>query len=272
LNSDYNRRTVRYLAIVCMLLLTTCSQRKGGIIIAGSTSVQPFIERVAERFTEENPGIQVNVQGGGSTAGIQATFNNTCHIGVSSRNLKGSEKTLHEFLIAVDGIAIIVHKDNPIDDLTIEQIQGIFAGTYKDWSELGGESGEIIPVTREEGSGTRGAFEDMVMGDQIISDACLVQDSNGAVREIIATTQQGIGYISVGLVDEREKALAIDGVKPTLANLLSSQYGFTRPFLLLLLEEPSGKVKKFIEFALSKKGQDILKSDGLISAAEISND
>lgn len=260
---------MRYLAIVCMLFLTTCSQRKDGIIIAGSTSVLPFIERVAERFTEENPSIQVNIQGGGSTAGIQATFNNTCHIGTSSRNLKGDEKELHEFLIAVDGIAIIVHKDNPIDDLTIEQIQGIFAGTYKDWSELDGVKGEIIPVTREEGSGTRGAFEDMVMGEHVISDACLVQDSNGAVREIIATTPQGIGYISVGLVDEREKALAIDGNKPTLANLLSCRYGLTRPFLLLLLEEPTGEVRKFIEFVLSEKGQDILKSDGLISVTEI---
>ncbi len=263
---------MRYLAIVCIFLLTTCSQRKGSIIIAGSTSIQPFIERVAERFTEENPGIQVNVQGGGSTAGIQATLNNTCHIGASSRNLKVSERGLKTYLMAVDGIAVIVHKDNLIDDLTIEQIQGIFSGIYEDWSEFGCTKGKIIPVTREEGSGTRGAFEDMIMGDQVISDACLVQDSNGAVREIIATTQQGIGYISVGLVDEREKALAIDGVEPTLANLITCRYGFTRPFLLLLLEEPTGEVKKFIEFVLSKEGQDILKSDGLISATEISND
>ena len=103
----------------------------------------------------------------------------------------------------------------------------------------------------------------MIMGDAVISDACLVQDSNGAVREIIATTRQGIGYISVGLVDEREKAVAIDGVKPTLENLITCKYGFSRPFLLLLYEEPQGGVKEFIDYVLSKKGQDILKGDVL---------
>jgi len=221
---------------------------------------------------EENPRIQINVQGGGSTAGIQATFNNTCQIGTSSRDLKVSEKGLKIFLLAVDGIAVIVHKDNPIDDVSLDEIQGIFSGTIKNWSELGVMNGKIIPVTREEGSGTRGAFEDMVMGDRVISDACLVQDSNGAVREIIATTVQGIGFISVGLVDEREKALAINGIKPTLVNLIACKYRFTRPFLLLVNEEPAGDIKKFIDYALSDKGQQILKGEGLISGDEISDD
>jgi phosphate transport system substrate-binding protein len=255
-----------------MLLLTTCSQRKGGIIIAGSTSVQPFIEKIAEHYMEENPGVQINVQGGGSTAGIQATFNKTCQIGTSSRNLKPSEKGLRIYVLAVDGIAVIVHKDNPIDDISLDQIQGIFTGKIKDWSELGEMNGMIIPVTREEGSGTRGAFEEMVMGEKVISDVCLVQDSNGAVREIIATTLQGIGFISVGLVDEREKALAINGVEPSLANLISCKYRFTRPFLLLLDQEPTGIIKNFIDYALSDKGQEILKGEGLISGAEIIDD
>jgi phosphate transport system substrate-binding protein len=263
---------VRYLATVCILLLATCSHKTSGIIIAGSTSVQPFIEKIAEHYMEDNPGIQINVQGGGSTAGIQATFNKTCQIGTSSRNLKTSEKGLKIFLLAVDGIAVIVHKDNPIDDLSLEQIQGIFSGTLRDWSELGVDQGMIIPVTREEGSGTRGAFEEMVMADMMISDACLVQDSNGAVREIIATTQQGIGYISVGLVDDREKALAINGIEPTLANLITCKYRFTRPFLLLVKEEPTGIIKAFIDYALSDKGQGILKAEGLISAAEMRDD
>lgn len=221
---------------------------------------------------EDNPGIVINVQGGGSTAGIQATFNKTCQIGTSSRNLKLSEKGLRVYLLAVDGIAVIVHKDNPVDDLSLEQIKGIFSGSIKDWSELGEIQGDIIPVTREEGSGTRGAFEDMVMGESMISDACLVQDSNGAVREIIATTLQGIGYISVGLVDEREKALAIDGIEPTMVNLITCKYQFTRPFLMLIMEEPAGDIKKFIDYALSDRGQEILKSEGLISGSEISDE
>jgi len=218
---------------------------------------------------EKNPGIIVNVQGGGSTAGIQATMNGTCDIGASSRNLKPAERGLKVILIALDGIAVIVHKDNPIDDLEIAQVRGIFTGEISNWQALGGLDKEIIPVTREEGSGTRASFEDMIMGEEAISDACLVQDSNGAVREIIATTPQGVGYISVGLVDEREKAIAINGVKPTLANLITEKYHFSRPFLLLLREDPVGNCKRFIEYVLSPEGQEILGSSGLISANQV---
>ncbi len=265
-------RQALLLSSILFLLIPSCTRREGGIIIAGSTSVQPFIEKVAEQYMEEHPGSVINVQGGGSTAGIQATFNRTCNIGASSRDLKKSEKGLQIILIAVDGIAVIVHHDNVIDDLTVEQIQRIFSTEITNWQELGGVDAEIIPVTREDGSGTRGSFEKMIMGDNAISDACLVQDSNGAVREIIATTPQGIGYISVGLVDEREKAVSINGIKPTLSNLITCTYEFSRPFLLLLRESPTGEVQKFIDYVLSEKGQEILKKDGLIPATEIQND
>lgn len=221
---------------------------------------------------EENPGITVNVQGGGSTAGVQATMNGTCDIGASSRNLKPSERGLKVTLIALDGIAVIVHNSNPIDDLTVEQVRGIFNNKITNWKELGGPDKEIIPVTREEGSGTRASFEEMIMGEEAISDACLVQDSNGAVREIIATTPEGVGFISVGLVDEREKAIAISGIKPTLANLINEKYRFARPFLLLLREEPTGDCKRFIEYVLSAEGQEILGNSGLIPVTKVAAD
>lgn len=257
------------LLLVVLMALCACTQRRGGIIIAGSTSVQPFIEKLAEHYMEKHPEIRIDVQGGGSTAGIQATFNRTCNIGTSSRNLKVSERALKTILMALDGIAVIIHIDNPVDGLSIEEIRGIFSGKIKNWKELGGKDEEIIAVSREEGSGTRGSFENMIMGEVVISDACLVQDSNGAVREIIATTPQGIGYISVGLVDEREKAVAINGVKPTQANLITGKYRFSRPFLLLFLEEPKGEVKKFIDYVLSKEAQNIIKQDGLIPVTEV---
>ncbi len=221
---------------------------------------------------EKHPDITVNVQGGGSTAGVQATLNGTCNIGCSSRNLKPDERSLRIVLIALDGVAVILHKDNPIDDLSVEQVRGIFSGKITSWRELDGQDTDIIPVTREEGSGTRASFESMIMGDEQISDACLVQDSNGAVREIIATTPQGVGYISVGLVDDREKAVAIGGIEPTLANLISEKYRFSRPFLLLLREEPKGDIKTFIEYVLSPEGQEILGSSGLIPAMEVAAD
>ncbi len=263
---------MRFLVAAVSLCLLACAPDKGGIIIAGSTSVQPFIEKVADHFMEKHPDIKVNVQGGGSTAGIQATLNGTCDIGTSSRNLKPSEKSLKILLIAVDGIAVIVHRDNPVENMTVEQIRRVFTGRITDWQELGGPKGAIIPVTREEGSGTRASFEELIMGEESVSDACLVQDSNGAVREIIATTLQGIGYVSVGLVDEREKAIAIDGVRPDLANLITEKYAFSRPFLLLLRDDPYGNVQMFTDYVLSPEGQQILESGGLIPANKIAND
>jgi phosphate transport system substrate-binding protein len=255
-----------------LIALVSCAPKQAGVIIAGSTSMQPFVEKLAEHFMEKNPGITINVQGGGSSAGIQATQNGTCDIGTSSRNLKPQEHGIEIILIALDGIAVIVHSGNPIDDLTIEQVRDIFAGRIRNWKELGGLDKEIIPVTREEGSGTRASFEEMIMGDVAISDACLVQDSNGAVREIIATTLEGVGYISVGLVDEREKAIAIDGIKPTLANLITEKYRFSRPFLLLLCKEPAPDIKKFIDYMLSSEGQDLLAKSGLIPASHVVTD
>jgi phosphate transport system substrate-binding protein len=263
---------VRASFVFLSLCLLSCAPNKKGVTIAGSTSVQPFIEKVAEHFMEEYPEIRINVQGGGSTAGIQATLNGTCNVGASSRNLKPSEQGLKVILIALDGIAVIVHPDNPVDNLTVEQIRDIFAGRTTDWNELGGFKKEIIPVTREEGSGTRASFEEMIMGEEAISDACLVQDSNGAVREIIATTPQGVGYISVGLVDEREKAIAINGIEPTIVNLITDIYHFSRPFLLLVREEPAGEVKKFIEYTLSQEGQEILAGSGLIPVNKVAAD
>ena len=263
----------RFLPLITSLLvplMLSCNRNKSEIIVAGSTSVQPFIEKLADQFIEKRPDIKINVQGGGSTAGIQATANKTCNIGTSSRYLEEKEKGLKVFLMALDGIAIVVHKNNRIDNLTTEKIKDIFEGKITNWQEVGGNNSKIIPVTREEGSGTRTTFENLIMGKEAISDACLVQDSNGAVREIIATTPQGIGYISAGLVDERIKALKIDGIYPSFENLISNKYRFIRPFLLLTNGDSTkcGCAKEFIDYVLSAEAQNILKKDGLIPVQE----
>ena len=263
----------RLLIISLVLVSLGCARQKSNVVIAGSTSVEPFVEKLAGQFREENHAVVIDVQGGGSTAGIEATCNGSCNIGTSSRNLKPSEQGLKVFIISYDGIAIIVNKANPVDNLTEEELRGLFSGEITNWQKVGsprpsprsgGSNSKIIPVTREEGSGTRGAFEDLIMGKEAISDACLVQDSNGAVREIIANTPAGIGYISAGLVDERVRALKIDGIAPTTENFLSKKYKFVRPFLLLTKDEPTGSVKQFIDYILSPAGQNTLKKDGLI--------
>jgi len=258
--------------IFCLILFSACSQKSGDIIIAGSTSIQPFIEKLAEEYMAKNPNIKINVQGGGSTAGIQAVFNKTCAIGTSSRYLEPSEQSLHTYTMAIDGIAIIIHPSNPITNLTHDALKDIFSGRITNWKDVGGPDKKIIIVTREEGSGTRGAFEDLIMHKTAISDACLVQDSNGAIRETIAITPQAIGYISAGLVDERVKPLSIDDIYPSVENFENGEYKFIRPFLLLTKDEPTGVVKSFIEYILSSEAQKILQHEGLIPVSIINNE
>jgi len=234
------------------------------ITIAGSTSVMPFTEKLAEYFMLDHPDFVINVQGGGSTAGVQACLNRTVDIGMSSRNLKDDEKTLNTITICNDGIAIVVHPNNTINNLTLEQIRDIFNGRIKNWKDLGWIDRRIDAVTREEGSGTRGSFEELVMNKMEIDDGIMVQDSNGSVKEIIATDPYAIGYISLGLLDKRVKGLAIDGIAPTVENIKNGSYLIVRPFLFITNGTPGEKVRLFIDYVLSNDGQTILKKEGLI--------
>ena len=234
------------------------------LTVAGSTSVQPFAEKLAEHYMAAHPGLAINVQGGGSTAGVRAAETGAAQIGMSSRHLKDSEEALHQITIALDGIAIIVNAANPVAGLTRAQVAAIFAGEVSRWSSVGGTDSPIHFVTREEGSGTRGAFEEMVMGKREIAPRALVQDSNGAVREIVASDPNALGYISLGLVDRRVRALAVDGVLPTHDAIVGKRYAVVRPFLFLTREEPAGAARAFIEYVTGAEGQRLLGLEGLI--------
>jgi phosphate transport system substrate-binding protein len=251
---------------LCILLLGCGQKDLSGqtMTIAGSTSVQPFAEKLAEVYMQHYPGLLINVQGGGSSAGIMAVQQRAADIGASSRELNASEKKLYETVIAWDGIAIIVNPACKLDDLSLTDLRQIFEGKMVNWSALNQTPHGIHVITREEGSGTRTAFEELVMKKSDISDNALVQDSNGAVREIVANDPYAIGYISCGLINSQVKALAIDGVSPTSTNIKKTVYKLTRRFLFVTLREPEGKVKEFDNFVLSQKGQMILEKEGLI--------
>lgn len=256
-----------YLIFFFLIALLGCrpSTKEGLVItIAGSTSVQPFAEKLAEIYMEHHRGVTINVQGGGSTAGVMSVRGGAADIGSSSRELRKEEKDLKEIIIAWDGIAVIVHPGNKVQDLSLSQLRDIFAGRIKYWSELGWVHKHIHFVTREEGSGTRNAFEEMVMHKVSISDEALVQDSNGSVREIVAHDPCAIGYISYGIVDQRVKALKIDGIEPNLETIKKKRYKLTRPFLFVTRVAPQGLAKDFIEFVLSSEGQKILEKEGFV--------
>lgn len=264
---NHSIKSLRILLVVLLTSLTSaCSQSKRiGIIIAGSTSVQPFAEALAEEFTRLNPGILIDVQGGGSSAGVMSAQTDTADIGMSSRNLKDEEKTLWYVEIARDGLAVIVHPDNPIKDLSLKEVQDIYSGVITNWSQLGGKDAKIHVITREEGSGTRSAFESLVMDKIEIDPRSIVQDSNGTVRMLVGDDVNAVGYISLGLVNEFVKAVTLDGVKASHDNVINGTYNLSRPFIFITHNEPTGDVKKFIDFVLSEEGKALLDAEGLVT-------
>lgn len=239
------------------------------ISVSGSTTVQPLVEKLAEAFMTENTGIRIDVQGGGSSVGVKAAGQGTSDIGMASREIKESELAefpkLNVVVIARDGIAIVANADVTVSDLTVEQVRDIFSGKITNWKDLGGEDQNIIVVSREEGSGTRGAFEELVMGkDALITASAILQPSNGSIRTTVSTTPYSIGYMSFGYLDDTIKAISIGGIAPTEPNAADGSYPIVRPLNMLTNGEPTGAVKAFLDFILSDAGQKLVVEDGYI--------
>ena len=254
--------------VLCLsqILLPGCQRKQAGVSVVGSTSVQPFAEALAEDFMAGHSTEKIFIQGGGSTAGIQAVLTGAAQVGMSSRKLEESEKALIAVPIIYDAIAVIVHRTNPLADLAMDQIRKIYAGKITRWKEIGAMDRAITVVTREEGSGTRETFQNLVMGkNEEISLGALVQDSNGAIRQVVADDPNAIGFISLGLVNDRVKALKIDGIEPIFENIRAHRYQIVRPFLFVFKSSPQGVAKEFLDFVLSPKGQKLLMQEGLVS-------
>lgn len=254
--------------VLSLVLLTACSREPGSrIIIAGSTSVQPYAEVLAEAYYKTHPDVIIDIQGGGSSAGIIAVENHTAEIGMSSRLLEESEQGLFVIEIAIDGLAIIVHPDNPVGGLSLQQLRDIYSQSIDNWSQVGGHDAQIHIISREDGSGTRSAFESQVMDGVNISPRAIIQDSNGAVHQLVANDRNAIGFISLGLVEIGEqpvKTLMLDGVVPSYDSIIDGTYNLARPFLFLVNGKPEGAVLDFLDFVQSEEGQRILRAEGLV--------
>jgi phosphate transport system substrate-binding protein len=264
--------TLIFLALASSLSLTGCGSGEHALVIAGSTSVQPVMEKIIERYKKSHPGVRINVEGGGSSAGVMATLTKTAQIGMCSRELKKQdekERQLTAHQIAWDAILIIVHPVNPVKALTIAQLRGIFSGTIRSWKEVGGPDRPIHLIVREEGSGTRSAFDELIMKEgkteHEVDAYALVQDSMGGIREVVKGDPQAIGFISMGGKSSDVKPVAVDGVVPTFEAVRTKTYGVTRPFFLLTIGAPEGLAKEILAYVVSSATTEIMHEEGLVS-------
>lgn len=238
------------------------------IVAVGSTTVAVPMEELANKYKEINPNVVVEVQGVGSSAGVKAATEGTADIGMSSREIKEEEKrdNLEVTTIAYDGIAVVLNPANGVTDLTAQNVKDIFEGTVTNWSEVGGADQDIIVVTREDGSGTRGAFEELlglqkeIDGKKVssISQGALVAEGNGTIKATVASKEGAIGFVSLGFIDETVKAISIDGVVPTVDTVKGGEYSISRPLLIMTNKEGTEATKQFVEFILGDEGQEIV--------------
>ncbi|MFH0800295.1 MAG: phosphate ABC transporter substrate-binding protein [Pseudomonadota bacterium] len=255
------------LIAVCVTLNSCSRSSSKTITLAGSTAFQPFAEKLAERYLIINKGVQINVQGGGSAVGIQSALSQTADIGMADMlKLPDEAKELAQTIVAKDGIAIVVNPANSVNSVSSQQAKDIFSGKVSNWKDLGGKDVPIRVISREEGSGTKKSFDKLVLGDEKLTSNALFQNSNGTCREAVANDSSAIGYVSIGLVNGKVKALAYNGVKPVNADVKNNTYPLARPIFFLTKGEPKEYVKHFIDYVLSNEGQELLEKEGLIAA------
>lgn len=247
----------------------TTAGLSGSISMVGSTSMEKLANALSEAFMEEYPDVTVTAEFVGSGAGIEAVTNGTADIGNSSRSLKDEEKAagVVENIVAIDGIAVCVDPANEVADLTKEQLTNIYNGTITNWKEVGGADEPIIVIGREAGSGTRGAFEELVD----LQDACKYAnelDSTGAVIAKVASTPGAIGYASLDALDDSVKALSLEGVEATAENIKAGNYFLSRPFVMATkgeVSEQNDLVQAWFDFVLGDEGQQVASEVGLIT-------
>ncbi|WP_172371758.1 phosphate ABC transporter substrate-binding protein [Sporosarcina jiandibaonis] len=270
--------TKALLVISLAVVLTACGNDAEGdtksskenlatIAISGSTSVGPLAEKLAFKY-EENNDVKIEINQIGSSAGITNAINGVSEIGMSSRDLKQEEidSGLNETVIAYDGIVVVTHPTNKVKDLTLEQVKKIFTGEVTNWNELGGEDLEIVVVSREDGSGSRDAFQEIVdfSSGELVRSA-IIASGNGNIKTTVATNKHAVGFISFEYIDDSISTIDINGVEATAENVLQQKYKLSRPFLFVNNEENlTDAGQQFIDFILSPDGQAVVSETGAI--------
>jgi phosphate transport system substrate-binding protein len=271
------KRLVKYSLIIGLLLASvglvsrvTAADR---LTLSGSTTVLPIAQKAAEEFMKQNPSVDVSVRGGGSGVGIAAIIDGTVDIGDSSRaaknkeiaNAKAKAVSMVGNIVARDGICIIVNKANSIKSITIDTANKIYRGEINKWSDVGGNAGVIVPISRDTSSGTYEVFNEKILKGAKVREDALMLASNQAILTTVANTPGAIGYVGLGYVTDEIKALVVNDVIPSKETVINGTYPIARPLYMYTNGAPKGLTKQFIDFVLSPTGQQIVESVGFVA-------
>ncbi|SDK32515.1 phosphate ABC transporter substrate-binding protein, PhoT family [Ferrimonas sediminum] len=246
--------------------LDAFQDQSGTLNIAGGTAHIPVMKQAARAIMTANPNIRITIAGGGSGVGAQQVAKGLVTIGNTGRALKPSEAAhgLISFPFAIDGVAVILNPDNPVTQLTQQQVIGIYAGRIDNWQALGGDDRRINLFTRDEASGTRAVFVKKLLSKQPVATFANVVASNGAMKTSVARDPGAIGYSSVGYIDDSVRAPALDGVVPTNEACASGEYPIVRKLYMNTKGEPQGLTRSFIDFVYSAQGAEYVRQSGYI--------
>jgi len=265
----------KYLIIIwiTMLSLGFAYAKQGQITCSGSTTVLPIAQAGAEAYMDSHPDYNISVRGGGSGVGIAALQNGTVQIANSSRPIKSKEISACKakginptaYVVANDGIAIVVHQSNSVKELSVAQVRDIYTGKIKNWADLGGPSLPIVIVSRDVASGTFEVFNEKALGGAKVIASAQLLASNNAVISAVGSTPGAIGYAGLGYVNSEVKVLKIDGVRPSEATVKDGSYKLSRKLYMYTNGKASGAVANFIGWLQSDAGQKIVEDQGFIS-------
>jgi len=266
-------RKIVFGAAVMGLMGAGNASAAGKITLDGSTTVGPIAKAFASYYKKKT-GVEVTVSESGSGNGAKSLINGTCDIANMSRAMKSNEVAAAkskgvnpvEHVVALDGIAIIVHPGNRVSNLTRAQIRDIYSGKVNNWSAVGGPNASIVMIQRESNSGTQDSFKSLVMGKGLpVSKRAETQASNGAVKSRVASTPSAVGFVGLGYVDSSVKALAVDGVKPSVATVKDSSYPVARPLFMYTNGQPKGNVAEFINLNKTPDGKKMISEIGFVN-------
>ncbi|TBV82188.1 MAG: PstS family phosphate ABC transporter substrate-binding protein [Desulfobulbaceae bacterium] len=249
------------------LVAAPVAESRERLVLQGSTTVLPITVKHAEEFMKRNPGTEISVRGGGSGAGIKALIEGTIGMAQASRSIRDGEILeakargikVVEHTIAGDALAVIVHPENPVANLTKAQIRDIYLGKTTNWREVGGKDQKIVVTSRDVASGTFKAFNEKILGKEKQRPDALFLASSAAVVGTVTGTPGAIGYVGMGFLRPEIKALHVDGVAATAENLVAGKYPLGRPLFIYTAGEPTGLAKRFLDFIMSPDGQKIVK-------------